>query len=110
MSQIRGDEYDATAEIERIKQVLQQNNHDICALSELQFNETNESLKSSNVADKKFQCQDLMKPPVLKPLLMTLFLVTLVQASGQGSVIFYTSQIFNVSRTFENNVPSQALN
>lgn len=41
--------------------------------------------------------RDMCRAPVLQPFLVLLVLMVLLQFSGQGSVTFYTVQIFTVS-------------
>lgn len=43
---------------------------------------------------EQFKLSDLLKPPILKPFLVTLMLMILLQLSGQGVVTFYAGHIF----------------
>ena len=45
----------------------------------------------------RFSMRDMCRAPVLQPFLVLLVLMVLLQFSGQGSVTFYTVQIFTVS-------------
>ena len=92
MSQIRGEEYDASKEIGRIKEILEAHNHDLNAVTALEGSDGEEVLTGG----EKFGMKDLMKEPVLKPFLITLTLTVLIQFTGQGSITFYTIQIFSV--------------
>ena len=49
-----------------------------------------------NVAENDFHPQELLTPSVLKPFVVTLVLMVLLQLSGQGAVTFYTGLIFQV--------------
>ena len=102
----RGDEYDAAMEISQInvrndilslntflqyflKAVLSKHKHKVSALASLD--------NFLSVAEDDFHPQDLLTPSVLKPFLVTLVLMFLLQLSGQGAVTFYTGLIFQVS-------------
>ena len=101
----RGDEYDAAMEISQIivrndilslttflqyslKAVLSKHKHKVSALASLD--------NFLSVAEDDFHPQDLLTPSVLKPFLVTLVLMFLLQLSGQGAVTFYTGLIFQV--------------
>ena len=98
MSQIRGDEYDASKEIGRIKELLVLHNNNINALSVVEHGGD-----ANDVDMGKFQFKDIFKAPVVQPFIVTLVLMLLLQFSGQGSVTFYTVQIFSVSNLGETN-------
>jgi len=87
MSQIRGDDYDATKEITHIKQILALHKNDLHALVALD-NDIQEE------APEKFRFLDIFQKSVLHPFLVILVLMFLVQFSGQGAITFYTVQIF----------------
>jgi len=87
MSQIRGDDYDATKEIGHIKQILALHKNDLHALVALD-NDIQEE------APEKFRFLDIFQKSVLHPFLVILVLMFLVQFSGQGAITFYTVQIF----------------
>ena len=93
MSQIRGDEYDASKEIGRIKEILEAHNHNINAVTALESSEE----EILTIGDK-FGIKALFKKPVLKPFLLTLIVTVLLQFTGQGSLTFYTIQIFTVRK------------
>lgn len=87
MSQIRGDDYDATKEIGHIKEILALHKNDLQALVALDNDIQDE-------APEKFQFRDIFNKSVLHPFLVILVLMFLLQFSGQGAITFYTVQIF----------------
>ena len=91
MSQIRGDEYDASKEIGRIKEMLEAHNNNLNAVTAMESSEE----EVLTIGDK-FGIKALFRKPVLKPFLLTLILTILLQFTGQGSLTFYTIQIFTV--------------
>ena len=95
MSQIRGDEYDASKEIGRIKELLQEHNYNINALILLDDND----LEVAEHIDHKTNIKNVLKDDkvVRKSLIISMILMMIQQFSGQGSIIFYTAQIFRDS-------------
>ena len=105
---IRGEEYDATVEIRKIKDNLARHQNDLHAL--LQENECNNrdssvpgggggtggSNNNNDAAPplQKFRFKDLWQVSVLYPFLVILVLMFLFQFSGQGAITFYTALIF----------------
>ena len=49
------------------------------------------------VSDTRFRFHDIFQKSVLHPFLVILVLMFLLQFSGQGTITFYTVQIFTVS-------------
>jgi len=88
MSQIRGEEYDATKEIRHIKELLSLHQNDLHALVAL------DSEVPEEIPSNKFKFHDIFQKSVLHPFLVILVLMVLLQFSGQGAVTFYTVQIF----------------
>ena len=91
MSQIRGEEYDASKEIGRIKEMLEAHSNNLNAVTAMENSEE----EVLTIRDK-FGIKALFRKPVLKPFLLTLILTILLQFTGQGSLTFYTIQIFTV--------------
>ena len=91
MSQIRGDEYDASKEIGRIKELLQEHNYNINALILLDNND----LEVAEHIDHKTNIKNVLKDDkvVRKSLIISMILMMIQQFSGQGSIIFYTAQL-----------------
>lgn len=111
---IRGEEYDATVEIRRIKDNLTRHRNDLHALlhesEEQQHPITStpaarasliQQQQHSSMAtiDSKFEFRDLLRPNVLHPFIVILVLMFLLQFSGQGAVTFYTALIFEEAQS-----------
>jgi facilitated trehalose transporter len=106
---IRGEEYDATVEIRRIKDNLARHRNDLHALLH-ESEQVNAALNSSSGAGAhshslepqqlaRFGCKDLGQPSVFYPFMVILVLMFLLQFSGQGAVTFYAALIFEEAET-----------
>jgi len=99
---IRGEEYDATVEIRRIKDNLARHRNDLHALlheSEQAGLSSGRGSRDTSQQLARFGCRDLVQPSVLYPFLVILVLMFLLQFSGQGAVTFYAALIFEEAET-----------
>jgi len=81
MALIRGEEYDASQEIARVKELLSLHDNQVSALYWLDHEQ------ESSIEYEREQ-------PILQSLFVVIVLMLLLQGSGQGAIIFYTAQIF----------------
>lgn len=87
---IRGEEYDATVEIRKIKEKLAFHRNDLHAI----LHETDADNLDHEGGKPKFQCWELLHSSVFYPFIVILVLMFLLQFSGQGAITFYTAMIF----------------
>merc|ERR1719400_413207 len=87
MSQIRGEEYDATCEFEHFKEILSLHGNNLHALAAMDSG-------SSEPPPQHFRFCDIFKIRVLHPFLVILVLMFILQFCGQGVITFYTVRIF----------------
>merc|ERR1719431_567536 len=88
MALIRGEEYDATFEINQIKETLARQDNKVTALNAL-------DKEVSDDEGVEFKFRDIFQKSVFHPFLVILVLMFLLQFSGQGAITFYTAQIFH---------------
>ena len=114
---IRGEEYDATVEIRKIKEKLALHRNDLHAIlhesettnnlnnasnnttanasaSHLEDGHGHESANNAQHAFRRFQPREMLDREVAYPFVVILVLMFLLQFSGQGAVTFYTALIF----------------
>ena len=96
MQFVRGEEYDATLEINHIKSVLTKNQYKVSALALVSLDADPEMRDRGEERETEFSLRDLAQPGVRGPALVTLALMVLLQLSGHGVITFYTSLIFKV--------------
>merc|ERR1711910_259537 len=97
MLMIRGEEYDASIEICRIKDNLARHKNDLHAMlleSVDYMANTDSDIGRTRSNYKSFGFTDVFQKSVLYPFLVILVLMFLLQFSGQGVVTFYTAEIF----------------
>ena len=95
---IRGEEYDATVEIRKIKDNLARHQNDLHALLQETESSTHTLRDHEPVITHKFKFSDLWQMSVLYPFIVILVLMFLLQFSGQGAITFYTALIFKEAR------------